>query len=404
MDSPEAAPGSSVRGHSNETALLAAVISAIVIAQVTFNLLPMYIGALTEQLNLSPDRAGFVGSVDMGCLAISAMLVSPVLHRVSLRLLAGSAAVIALSAHLSSMAIENYNVLLIARGVAGIASGILYAAGSAALARVSDPERAYAKMMIGGMVPAALMSVIAPFAITRWGVAGVFGTMALTAFLGLYLLKYIPSNSVKPAAGNREREENQRPVLLRGSSLILMTTNFMMLMSFGGLWAFSEQIGLSTGLGRETFGGIIAASAAISATGSLLAAWLGTRFGRIRPLLGAILLTGLFSLGMTLSTGPLEFTALLLLWSIGWSFTAPYFMGAGATLDPTGRLVAAMGGMGMIGVATGPTLGGWLLERGGLPTIGFAIVAITLTLTSLLFPVLRGIEKTNTTSQTEYPS
>lgn len=376
----------------SENALIVSVVAGLIVAQLTFNLLPMLIGALSQSMDLDGEQAGLVGSVDMGLLAITAMLVAPVLHRVSLRVLAVWAASASLLIQLMSIFIGEYGLLLAIRGASGIASGVLYAAASAALARSAQPDRAYAKMMVGAMIPTVLMTVSAPYAIESWGLAGAFGTMAAVAALGLPLLRFIPSEAADRAPIMLD-ESTDRPVLLRRSSLVLITAHFFIMISFGGLWAFTEQIGVGTGLALDEFGFTIGLSSIVGTAGAFGAAWLGTRFGRTRPLLISLVATGVLSVAMTNSSHPFEFILFIVLWSMTWTFISPYVMGAAATLDPNGRLVAAMGGAGMVGVALGPFVSGWLLQTGGLEAIGFYVLGTTVALSVLLFPLLRRLDR-----------
>jgi predicted MFS family arabinose efflux permease len=374
--------------RTSETSLLISVIAGFTIATLTANLLPMLIGSL----DFGPERAGLIGAIDLGGTAIAAIIVAPFVHRIPLRSFAMLASAVLLAAQLGSIVTDDYFGLMAIRGLAGFAAGIVHASVSAALARVRDPERAYAKMLIGGVVPMALIMAAVPFAIERWGVMGAFGTMAFVVVVALPLLKSIPVDPSVAKSAPTGLESSDHPVLLRGSSLMMLAANFLIVAGFGGLWGFAEQIGLGTGLTREQFGVLVGGTTIIGISGPMLAAWLGTRFGRTLPLVGAVIVSGILAAAMTNSTHPVEFIVIELFWSGLWVFSAPYALGAAATLDPTGRLVAALGGVGMIGMAVGPAIGGWVLSLSDMTTLGLTILATAIVAVLLLFPIVRRLD------------
>ena len=45
----------------SENALIVSVVAGLIVAQLTFNLLPMFIGALSQFMDLDGEQAGLVG-------------------------------------------------------------------------------------------------------------------------------------------------------------------------------------------------------------------------------------------------------------------------------------------------------------------------------------------------------
>src|SRR3546814_10109344 len=94
-----------------------------------------------------------------------------------------------------------------------------------------------------------------------------------------------------------------------------------------------------------------------------LVIFMGTRFGRLRPMLVAMLLTlagtaGFFWSGMA----PVFFIANVGT-AITWSFVVMYLFGMLARLDLSGRLATLGGFMSKLGLASGPMAAGLLLHR-----------------------------------------
>src|SRR3546814_13920881 len=87
---------------------------------------------------------------------------------------------------------------------------------------------------------------------------------------------------------------------------------------------------------------------------------MGTRFGRTRPLLVAMLLSLAGTCGFFWSgRAPVYFIANVGT-AITWSFVVPYLFGILSRLDASGRLATLRGFMSKLGLAFGPMLAGWM--------------------------------------------
>src|SRR3546814_10915622 len=123
----------------------------------------------------------------------------------------------------------------------------------------------------------------------------------------------------------------------------------------------------------------------IGAAGAGLVVFMGTRFGRMRPMLVAMLLTlagtaGFFWSGMA----PVFFIANVGT-AITWSFVVPYLFGMLARLDLSGRLATLGGFMSKLGLASGPMAAGLLLHSDDFPLlIATAIVALAVSGVAML--------------------
>jgi EmrB/QacA subfamily drug resistance transporter len=120
---------------------------------------------------------------------------------------------------------------------------------------------------------------------------------------------------------------------------------------------------------------------------------LGDRFGRHRALAAGMFVFGAGSLGAALSSTSTQLIAARAVMGIGAAFIMPATMAVLASVftDPTERakaigLWSAVSGL---GVAIGPTVGGWLLQHyswGAIFAVNLPIVAIALVAGCLLVP------------------
>ena len=88
---------------------------------------PFVVAGLIDGLALSERDAGIVASVELLALAVSAILIAPVLPRLSYRRAGMSALVLTVAAQAASIVSDGWTSLVLLRGVAGIGEGALYA-------------------------------------------------------------------------------------------------------------------------------------------------------------------------------------------------------------------------------------------------------------------------------------
>ncbi len=131
---------------------------------------------------------------------------------------------------------------------------------------------------------------------------------------------------------------------------------FSFSVAVGVIWVFSGILGGLAGIDVNKIGHALAVGNIAAIVGSLIAAATTTRFGRLLPLfsVSVILMAGvsLFSPGMTLSVFYLASNLYLFAWGGG----LPYFMGAVAEDDSSGRVTAVLPVISFAGMGVGPML------------------------------------------------
>ena len=147
------------------------------------------------------------------------------------------------------------------------------------------------------------------------------------------------------------------------------------------LWNFGFYIPVQAGVPEEVVGGILSVTVLMGLAGGGFAAWLGTRWGRVGPIVAG----SLFSLAgrwifIASSTSEWVFFGGLL-WGLGFYFVSPYQIGLVAALDRHGRLAVAAGGAMNFGYAMGPTIAGRVLQN--LDASAFLVVIVVATFASL---------------------
>jgi predicted MFS family arabinose efflux permease len=146
------------------------------------------------------------------------------------------------------------------------------------------------------------------------------------------------------------------------------------------LAAFMIELGHGYGLKTDFMSTILGVAGWIGAFGSLMVVFFGTRFGRFRPLLIALVLTVIGNALFLFSRSPFIYAAANIGTSVTWAFVISYLLGMCAAFDRTGQ-TAAMGGFASkLGLATGPLVGGFLIVNNSytlLIDVSVAILALS---------------------------
>lgn len=190
------------------------------------------------------------------------------------------------------------------------------------------------------------------------------------------------------------REEAEQKPTLRGApnfwlALPIMLSLFVLETGQGAVWAFITPVAEDAGLCAEALGNTLSVTTVLGLSGAALAMWLGTRYGRMLPLIVGIALNVGASLGLLLVREPVFFVAFNLLWVIAFLFVTPYILGALAALDDLGRWTAAGSGFYTLGDVFAPWTGGALLGRGGFGVLALLVLGTGTIALALLLPVLR---------------
>jgi hypothetical protein len=140
-----------------------------------------------------------------------------------------------------------------------------------------------------------------------------------------------------------------------------------------GMWAFIEQIGSRAGLSPEGIGRALATATLAGSICAGLAAWIGTRFGRLLPLIASCCVMVVAAAVLAASSRVGTFSVVVNIWSVAVFLGLTYAMGAVAAADSSGRWSAAAAGARAVGGALGPLAIGLAAGRSGFPAAGLMV-------------------------------
>jgi predicted MFS family arabinose efflux permease len=363
--------------------LLAAVIAAQAAGWASFELAPLLVAALMDRFALGEAAAGGLASAELIALAAAMLASAGSMAWRSRARLGMAGACVAVAGHLASAFTSSYPLLLCARVLAGLGAGVAFAAGSAAAAGARRPERVFAIAALAGGLGGAVLLAGLPYAIVPYGPTGGFVTLAALALLALPFIGWLP------APARRHTRDGVGPAPHRSMALRGLVAVAFLAVGEGAVWAFAGKIAEGAGLSVVGAGRVLAASSLLGQAGSLLAAWLGTRRGRVLPVGLGVLCVIASVVVLTLARNPLVFSAGAAVWGFSFFFVFPYLMGTMAVLDPRGRWAVAAGAAEVIGLGVGPVVGGMLVSGANYGALAWFMVAGGLISLALLMPVVR---------------
>ena len=364
--------------------MLVAVTAAWTISLFGYYAQAQLLGPIMVDFQRGEEAVGWLFSAENVVLALSGLVAAGPLARWSrarTALLAGSIAVLA---NFASVLMPSFEALVVARMIAGAAAGVTGAAGLAAAASTREPDRMFATATLAWGFAGAAEPAIMPLATVSFGSAGGFLLIGGICLALLPLLAWL----VPPRAAEEE-SPSLRTAPNRALAIVAMLALLIFEVGQGGIYTFIEQIGLRSQLSEHQIGLTLTGTGLVGLLGAALAAALGARFGRSRPIIIGLALNVIAGILLATSEDPFTYIAVNWLWSAAYYFVVPYLLGAMASLDDLGRWVVAADAIWTLGDGFGPGIAGSLVERGGYSHLAGLGLVTGLTCMFLMLTVIR---------------
>ncbi len=347
---------------------------------------PMIVGGLVDILGFTERQAGFVASVELAGLSLGMLMIIGFARNVPRMTLAAAAIAIVVGANVVSCFVHQFETMLLVRFVGGVGGAMAVAVFLTMGAAQVKPENAFAVVNAVSIAYSGVFTPFTPAILQRWQLPGLFLILATVALCMIPLVSGArdltnASSATNPGAPVRAAQAPwslARVAMLLAMMLLLYTGH-------GSIWAFQERIGVGLGMSSQEVARSIGLSMLIGGVGgSLLARFLGLRFGRFWPQPISLGVSAIAALLLVYGHTPALFGIACALVAVSWFYGLPYQMGLLAMYDPRGR--ANMAGLVMTtgGSAAGPALAALLIgTAAGHVAIG--IFAACCYMLSLLF-------------------
>lgn len=334
---------------------VAAIMTAVGIA--FFNVMPLALGTIAEQLGFDNQQIGLIASSYMAGFTIVSVALIAFARRVSWRSSCAVFAAVQIVSFIGSTQLQSLSGLLTVLFLAGLGGGGLFGIATISLLDTRNPDRSLGIGTFAQVTLPALIVLVLPIAIIPvWGFSGLMLTLALLPAISMLLLPWIVRRSEKTAQQEERHKdwapaENVIPAL--GGALVFHT-------SAAALWAFYERLGNASSIAPETVGAVLSVALLAGGAGSLVPIFLHERVGRLTPILVAGITQIACLIGLLLRpeaayliAGPVFMFA--------WTVSIIFQLGNVAELDASGRYVSAIPAVLGIAAILGPTVGGAIL-------------------------------------------
>jgi MFS transporter, DHA1 family, inner membrane transport protein len=360
--------------------ILLACIGSYWIANVSWFLQPIIVSDVVNSFHVGDARAGMVVAVEMASLAFASMLLTRLPQGFSFLRICMTGAVIAALGNVLSLMVTSSNALIGARLITGCGEGATLMVASAALANFSDPDRAYGKMNTCNMLLGTLINFGLPYLQPLVGSAVAFPACLISIVVAIPVLILMP-RALKfehaPTSKSHASEVASGRSVWSASVVLLGLATFLIATGSGAVWSFYAVIGAGTGLAPDKVDAAIALAVSGGIVGSFGATALGVRFGRFIPVVLGIVTMTIAIVLLTVSVQPTVFRVATCFNVGSLYFLLPYILGYAAEEDRSGRVAAVISGIFLLTGASGPLLGGALMQSGHVESFAFAAVGFS---------------------------
>jgi predicted MFS family arabinose efflux permease len=354
--------------------LLVGAIAAQVIGGLVPQMSPFVIGGLMAGLSLSAREAGFVVSVEFLSLALTAIVIAPLLPRLSYRRVVVAAVALALLAQSASIFSTSWTSLVLLRGLAGVGEGALYAVSLSIVAsHCSNPEKVYGYFQVVWALGSAALFAVGGELTATFAHRGILALIAGVTLALAPLLLLVPEARAK--SGNGTAAEATPAHLLLG--VMTFAAIALYLTVSAAVYVFSAPLGERAGLDASAVGYALTVATLVGLGGAGAATALNVRWGRAIPISGFCVGFSLVALVLCLWRNPTAYIVALTASVVLYYFSIPYLFGLAAALDRGGRWAAAACSAYLLGYAAGPLVGGVVIAAAGY--FGLAVLCVAFT-------------------------
>ena len=312
--------------------------------------LPWLVGGMVTTLGFTEQQSGFVATADMAGYTIGGVIFSFFVVRSNWRYVGLGCLILMIATNLASVFIGDYYMLMALRFFSGFGGGALTAVIFATIGQMREPDSALGVWLIFQSILGSAGMFLFPYILESYGVGG--GYMLMVVFLvgACFLIHYVPPHAIY----QEEATPKIIPEKIKYIALGVLAIGVIYL-SLTAVYTYMERIGDAAGVTPEQIGVCFSLSALSGLLGAGAAVHLGSRFGRVKPVVVSVIgLSVAFFVMMMDSMGFYLFMFASVLNYIAWTFLIAYMFGSMAAVDSSGRATAygnvAMGG----GLTLGP--------------------------------------------------
>jgi MFS family permease len=363
--------------------LIGGCLGAWFVGYLVNSLAPIFMQAYGSSFAISQSYASYLLSIEFLGAGLATIFLGAGADKLSKRSVALTGCLLAIAANILSVYVDHYWALLAIRLLAGIGTGSAVVGGAAAVAKAVEPGRIYGVVNLLLAVTVSITVIAIGYALEAYGKVGLFGVVAAVYAACIPLIYLLPTDAY---VSKEKKEKHKLPVFGLGLTFVFGYVIAMIGQVAG--WVFAVKIGEHSGLNSEHIGKIIGVAILCGAAGALIAAAIGSRFGRALPATAGISVLGFSWVVMCLAPSSTLYPILVTANVISFYFCVSFMVGVSASLDQWGRWASITAGATMFGSIFGPAIGGLLVQYGGIKLLGGSILFSTIFSLSLILFVI----------------
>ena len=349
------------------------------------NIMPALVSGLVEGAGFSNREAGLVGSSNVYGAAVGALLIVFLVKRINWKRTAYALLGVLIGIDLLSMLIHSFESLLVMRFVHGFVGGMLVGVGFSIIARTTQPDRTFGYLLLVQFGLGGVGLMILPPLVPVMGTGVLFwalilfslATLLMVPFLGDYPVAKVHKPAVAVADGIR-----------KGPLMLGLLATFLFQAGNMAVYAYVIGLGEAAGLGMRLISPALAAAAWIGIAGSGLVIVLSTRYGRMKPLATAVIVTVIATWALHYSGAGSVYVIANCVIGITWAMGIPYLLGLCSEFDKSGQMAALGGFASKMGLASGPLVAALVVGDGDYPlVINLGVAALVMSLVAAFVPL-----------------
>jgi predicted MFS family arabinose efflux permease len=331
-----------------------------------YQIVPIALGAMVDQLHFQEQRIGLVYGVYGLFISLSCLASVAFVRVLDWRITTAVGSVVATLAFVGCLYAQGFREMLAFHALAGVGCGLAYGPVLACLGDMRMPARGYAFVFFSQVAQGAVLVELVPrYFPPQLLLSGIFKTMIGCGVACVALSVLMPgAGRCRPAgpATQRIRAGGRLKILALPIAFAAM---FLIFAGDSAIWAYMERIVAAAGHSPAFAGTTLMVSLIAGAVGSLAAGWVGMRLGFLLPMIIAVALSIASVVMLHLSPLATVIVVAIAINGWAWNFGSAYRMAVVALLDASGRWPAAIPAAQLLGGSFGAATGGFLVTGKG---------------------------------------
>ncbi|MEC7860759.1 MAG: MFS transporter [Pseudomonadota bacterium] len=327
-----------IRGVNQLTTILAFA-GIIALSALFFNISPVIVGAAADNRGFSNQQLGMLMVPGMSAKVLISLLLSFWVRRINIKLLLLFGGACAFFGYIFAAFTTSFTILLIALGIAGVGTGILYCISMACLGAAKNPDRGFGFSQLFQSILMVIGLYAVPIWISPiWGLTGVFMLLAMAVVLAVALITF-PVTGKQSIDIGAQHNNQAIDVKQLSPAIMAMAALFIFNLGLNGFWVFYERIATNIGYTTESIALTLSTSVGIGTLGAFLPILVYNRINRNTMIIAIGLIFILVMAGLITIFNESVFWVLSVLFQACWCAILAYMFASIAAEDRYGKIV-----------------------------------------------------------------